>query len=51
MDAQLPSALDDLHAGDRLPWHKPQVARLRVALDTRDGEGSTADSYASTGLV
>ena len=26
----------------RLPWHKPEVQRLTVSLDTRDGQGSPA---------
>jgi hypothetical protein len=33
----------------RSPWHKPQVERLTVSLDTRDGNGSSQDSYVFTG--
>jgi hypothetical protein len=33
----------------RLPWHKPEVQRLTVSLDTRDGQGSQQDSYVFTG--
>lgn len=33
----------------RLPWHKPDVQRLTVSLDTRDGQGSQQDSYVFTG--
>ena len=35
----------------RLPWHKPEVRRLTVSLDTRDGQGSQQDSYVFTGDV
>lgn len=33
-------------AEERLPWHKPEVERLRVSLDTREGQGSQSDSFA-----
>jgi hypothetical protein len=26
-----------------LPWHKPEVQRLSVSLDTASGSGSTTD--------
>jgi hypothetical protein len=35
---------------DRLPWHKPQVRRLTVSLDTAFEAGSDTDGQA-TGSV
>jgi hypothetical protein len=32
--------------GDRLPWHRPEIRRLHVALDTSGGVGSVSDSQA-----
>jgi hypothetical protein len=34
----------ELNAQDRLPWHKPEVQRLTVSLDTRNAKGSGEDS-------
>lgn len=28
---------------ERMPWHKPTIARLNVALDTADSTGSSTD--------
>jgi len=28
---------------ERLPWHKPEVERLNVSLDTKFREGSNTD--------
>jgi hypothetical protein len=36
-------------AQERLPWHKPEVQRLTVSLDTTEGQGSQQDSYVFTG--
>jgi hypothetical protein len=33
---------------ERLPWHKPQVAHLTVALDTRSAQGSGPDGLDQT---
>jgi hypothetical protein len=33
---------------DRLPWRKPTVMRLQVALDTRDNGGSSGDGAFGT---
>jgi hypothetical protein len=33
----------------REPWHKPELQRLKVVLDTLDGSGSSADLYVFTG--
>ena len=29
--------------GERMPWHRPEVSRLNVTLDTREGVGSYPD--------
>jgi hypothetical protein len=33
-----------LSAKERLPWHKPDVRRLTIAVDTQNSKGSTEDS-------
>ncbi len=35
---------------ERLPWRKPVVLRLEVALDTRDAGGSSGDGAFGTTL-
>jgi hypothetical protein len=34
---------EDTRAAERLPWHKPEVQRLIVSLDTASGGGSNLD--------
>ncbi len=37
-------------AEDRLPWHKPEITRLQVSLDTRFNNGTNTDGHTgSTG--
>jgi hypothetical protein len=35
----------DLDNEAGLPWHKPEITRLQVSLDTRFEEGSNTDGY------
>lgn len=34
---------------ERLPWHKPEVRRLVVSLDTKGGAGSPTDGVHGSG--
>ena len=33
---------------ERLPWHKPEILRLQVSLDTRNDGGSGGDGEFAT---
>jgi hypothetical protein len=37
------TTVDQTTAEDRLPWHKPQVQRLVINIDTGIGAGSGED--------
>jgi hypothetical protein len=39
----LPENRDTAESFDRIPWHKPLVQRLVIAVDTRAGGGSVID--------
>ncbi len=53
MDLDITPNLPDNDAEPRLPWHKPEVQRLTVSLDTAIGTGSTedADGFERLGAV
>jgi hypothetical protein len=39
---------NEVQAEERLPWHKPEIERLEVTLDTRSGLGSGPDGAGRT---
>lgn len=39
-----PNAIE-LNAEELLAWHKPEIKRLSVSLDTADGTSSGADGF------
>lgn len=39
----MPENQDTAASFDRLPWHKPLLQRLVIAVDTRLGSGSIID--------
>lgn len=41
----------ELKAEDRLPWHKPEVERLSVSLDTSGELGSLSDGAARATII
>lgn len=38
----------ELKTEERLPWHKPEIKRLSVSLDTADGTSSGGDGFSGS---
>ncbi len=49
MDTKIAPILSKDQLEGLLPWHKPEVQRLSVSLDTATGIGSNADCTGPTG--